>query len=269
MSETSWPENIFLTLNGKPMQIRRQTHNGKDLPLELTDFIQAGGNVLVVVIPPKPKSKPRSPHVLAVEVVETLNHSSVMDLVRSRAVVPADVTLAKIKTRLAAAAGDDGGLFVQQKELSIDLADPFASTMFTIPARGSDCIHLECFDLETWFNTRPAKAIPKCYHKAACQCKSPEPSLPDKWKCPICFRDARPYSLVIDGFLQGVREKLEAEGHLAAKSLLVAADGTFQPVIDNDDDEGSDGEDTARHRKKSTTAARPPPAQAVIVLDDD
>jgi zinc finger MIZ domain-containing protein len=52
-----------------------------------------------------------------------------------------------------------------------------------------------------------------------------EPSNPDKWKCPICFKDARPYSLRIDIFLLSVRRQLEKEGKLYTKCVLVAADG--------------------------------------------
>ena len=267
---TSWPSNIFITLNKKTQTVRRETHNGKDLPVELTDVLRVGENVLEVVVPPNSKTAPRPTHYLAVEVIETLSHSAVMDQVRCRGAVGAGVTLDRIKSRLAGSTGGGGdeGVSVQQKELSIDLADPFSATLFRIPSRSETCLHMECFDLETWLNTRPLRTTPACHHKTACRCKSPEPSMADKWKCPICLGDARPYSLRIDGFLQGVREKLEAQGKLGAKSLLVAADGTWRTVIETDDGEGSDGEDTARHKKPK--AARPAPAQEVIdLLDDD
>jgi len=269
-SDTSWPDNIFMTLNNKTLSVRRQPHNGKDLPAEITDFLRAGENKLEVVVPPNPRSGTLPAHYLAVEVVETLSHSVVMKRVLGHGAIRAEETVDRIKSRLMGftGKGEDEGVSVQQKELSIDLADPFSATIFSIPARGATCLHMECFDLETWLNTRPSKATPACHHKAACRCASPEPSTADKWKCPICSEDARPYSLRIDGFLQAVRGELEAQGKQGTKSLLVAADGTWQPVVETDDGTGSDGEDTARHRKTKKTV-RPVPAQEVIELLDD
>jgi hypothetical protein len=59
-----------------------------------------------------------------------------------------------------------------------------------------------------------------------------EPSEPDKSKCPICFADARPRSLRIDKFLFGVRRQLEEQDKLDTKPILVAANGTWRPVIE-------------------------------------
>ncbi|KXJ85136.1 hypothetical protein Micbo1qcDRAFT_99588, partial [Microdochium bolleyi] len=149
---------------------------------------------------------------LAVELVETLSHSAIIALVTTYGVQSSSDTLKIVKHRLSvSAAGNDDDVALVSCELAIDLADPFSSKLFEIPVRGKNCTHLECFDLETWLDSRLGH----------------ECSFIDKWKCPICSADARPRSLRMDKWLSGVRKKLEEDGLLGTKSILVSTDGTW------------------------------------------
>ncbi|KAK4236488.1 zinc finger MIZ domain-containing protein 2 [Achaetomium macrosporum] len=239
--DVSWPSTIFMTLNHHVLDIRRQTHNGKDLPTEVTDFVVCGTNTLKISIPDVQRGSTPNRFV-AVEMLETLNHSTIVKSVWSEGLVPEEETLATIRKRLEPTTDDD--VCFEAPDLSIDLADPFTSTIFNVPTRGAECTHMECFDLETWLNTRPSKPPTKCPHKLVkCTCpNTPEPSNPDKWRCPICSKDARPYSLRIDSFLLKVRAQLEQEGKLGTKSMRVKADGSWSVVLEEDEDGGSDGE---------------------------
>ncbi|KAK4456669.1 zinc finger MIZ domain-containing protein 2 [Cladorrhinum samala] len=241
--DVSWPANIFMSLNRKPLDIRKQPHNGKDLAVELTDHLIIGTNVLRVGYPQKAGVAVDSRRFLSVELLETVSHSDILNSIWENGVISEDVTMQIIKKRLAPP-DDDDGLVIEASDISIDLADPFSSVLFEVPARGADCTHLECFDLETWLNTRPSKPKIKCHHtQVECDCpNTPEPSSPDKWRCPICFKDARPYSLRIDEFLLKVRSQLKEQGKLNTKCLHVKADGTWFVVVEEDDDEDSDGE---------------------------
>ncbi|KAG8169184.1 hypothetical protein KVR01_001933 [Diaporthe batatas] len=250
--ETSWPDYIFPHFNGEKLVVRRGTHHGKDLPVELTDFVVPGLNKLKVATMqagPTADKIARSFH-LAVEVVETLTHSAVLDHVWATGVVDSAETLEKIRKRIEVVPDEDGIAVIDQSgvtasELSIDLTDPFSASIFSIPARGSACTHMECFDLGTWLNTRPIKQTIKIgLPFVGTSPKRLEPSEPDKWKCPICFGDARPRSLRIDSFLLGVRRQLEEQNKLETKSILVGADGTWRPVVEpvDDEDAGSDGD---------------------------
>ncbi|KAK3358864.1 hypothetical protein B0T25DRAFT_531341 [Lasiosphaeria hispida] len=277
--DMSWPPNIFMSLNKQPLSIRRYSHNGKDLPTELTDFIVCGTNVLEVSLPDLKRESAKN-RFLAVEMLETLSHSDVVNLVWETGPTPEEQTLDAIKARLRSC-GDDDGIIFDMPDLAIDLADPFTSVIFNIPVRGVECTHMECFDLETWLSTRlPSKALPKCLHSEEVQCSCStalEPSHPDKWKCPIscCDKDARPYSLRIDGFLANVRKKLEAENKLHTKSIHVRPDGTWYAILRTDDtsDTTDDDEDmplAARANKGSappTSAARRHDVE-VIQIDD-
>jgi hypothetical protein len=259
--DVGWPSYIHMTLNGKVLDIRRQAHNGRDLPTEITDFIVSGTNVLMVAIHDSLGDRGRNRH-LAVEMLETLSHSTIVDHIWSQGATPEQRTLDTIKQRLTRSADDE--VSFEAPDLSIDLADPFSSTIFKIPARGVACTHMECFDLENWLNTRPAKAPVKCPHKQVeCTCNNTaEPSNPDKWRCPICSKDARPYSLRVDEFLLKVRARLEEEGKLHTKSMRVKADGSWSVVLEEDDD-GSDGEGAPR--PAAVAAAKAKPAQAPAV----
>lgn len=277
--DMSWPDHIFVHVNEQKLTIRRGTHNGKDLPIELTDFILAGKNTIKVAVPrtgPTAGGK-QGIFFLAVEIIEIASHAALMSDIESNRRVQREETLGKIRTRVDAAPGDDDEIAVidrtgsTARELSISLTDPFSASIFRVPARGATCTHLECFDLETWLTTRPAKQQIKCGHRDVCTCtKRLEPTEPDKWKCPICFEDARPGSLRIDSFLEDVRKHLEKQNHLDVKSILVAGDGTWRPVEepDDDDDEGSDGDGPANVARRSTSALRrSAPVVEVIELD--
>ncbi|KAH8742809.1 hypothetical protein F5883DRAFT_441773 [Diaporthe sp. PMI_573] len=71
--ETSWPDYIFPHFNGEKLVVRRGAHHGKDLPVEMTDFVVPGLNKLKVATMqagPTADKIVKSFH-LAVEVVET------------------------------------------------------------------------------------------------------------------------------------------------------------------------------------------------------
>ncbi|KAK4201477.1 hypothetical protein QBC40DRAFT_198450 [Triangularia verruculosa] len=266
--EMCWPRNIFMRFNGRTLEARRQTHNGKDLATELTDDVICGNNTLAVVVPVPPEGSVEESYFIAVEVIETLGERNIARHVWTNGLLPEEHTLQIIKKRLTPSSDDDG-LIIEAPDLSIDMADPFMAKIFTIPARGASCTHLECFDLQTWLDTRETKKMLKCFHSAAsnCGCPNPspsqaEPSNPDKWRCPICHQDARPKSLRIDEFLYHVREQLAQQGKLQARSIHVKADGSWTAVVEDEDDDLSDTEPPAatsasstRKRKASSTPA--------------
>lgn len=261
-----WPEHIFVHVNEQKLVVRRGTHNGKDLPIELTDFLFPGTNRLKVVVPragPTAADKGGKIFFLAIEIVETSSHTALLRDIQTNHRADREETLEKIRTRVNAAPDDDDEIAVIDRtgstacELSIGLTDPFSARIFSTPARGWKCTHLECFDLETWLTTRPIKQPIKCGHRDVCTCpKRLEPTEPDKWKCPICFEDARPSSLRVDSFLEDVRKQLDERNQLDTKSILVTADGTWRPVDEPDDDEGSDGDGPVGAARRSMSLRR-------------
>lgn len=279
--QTHWPDHISITVNKQVMKIRRKQHNGQHQPVELTAHVVRGSNVVSIGISAKPHSrkKPNLKYFMAVEVIETLSHQSILDMVNQKGVQPADLTKSAIRNRLTPSQTDvDDEIAVVDNHLSIDLADPFSSTIFEIPVRGATCTHMECFDLANWLGTRPSK--PKCsLHTVGDICRricgtydlGPEPSMVDKWKCPLCDRDARPHSLRMDSFMADVRAKLEKDGKLHTKTIYAAADGTWKPKEeeagdDEDDDAGTGSLPPAKRTKTGPSPAETAPVE-IIELD--
>ncbi|KAI0974169.1 hypothetical protein F4678DRAFT_486665 [Xylaria arbuscula] len=271
-SETTWPGHVFMSLNDKIIEVKRKQHHSKDLPVELSSFVQLGVNTLSISVPAQDEERKQQTPYLAVEIVEVLSHSAIVQMVHSSGSRPASETREVIQKRLAGSVsnlgGDDDDLEMANDGISIDLADPFTATIFEVPVRGKACKHLECFDLENWLNTRLGKKSPCNCGDPRCKCPK-EPSYVDKWKCPFCDGDARPYSLYIDEYLVEVRARLRQANQLRTKSITVYADGSWKandPAGDDDSDTESDDNGA---RATSKAISRPSIPQNVIELDDE
>ncbi|KAK8084783.1 miz zinc finger protein [Apiospora hydei] len=279
------PVNVFS--NGSiRLRLRRKQHYAQDQPIEIGGYVSPGLNELKISVPPNIPQQRVWPSnkkpFIAVEVVETLSHSSVLALhnLSVDSSTPAEQTVGIIRKRLGGPSGgtDDDDIAIIASDLTIRVADPFSLCIFNTPVRGANCDHLECFDLETWLNTRPSKKSCVCGSREAnCRICPREPTFTDKWKCPICGEDARPQSLRIDGFLSDVRAALAAQGRLGTKDIAVSADGTWKPVVESEDEDGDDDSDvdttpavarSARSRSISKPMLQRAPVE-VITLDDD
>lgn len=223
VADTNWPPTIFMEMNDSVLEIRRKNHYGKDRPVDITLHVYDRGpkkeNVLRISVPGlRLGAKDDTSYSIAIEVIEVFQHQQIMDmcLLKTRRIT-AKSTIADIRAKLTnTTADEDDDLALVSANLTIDLADPFTSRIFTTPVRGIHCRHRECFDLETFLISRSTKP-----QEVA--------SLPDVWKCPLCGADASPRSLRVDSFLVSVRERLEREGRLDVKAILVAEDGSWTP----------------------------------------
>ena len=211
-----WPSCFFMSFNTEPdLEVRRKSHWGRDLPADITHFIQAGQNTLTVSYHPTTEEKYKEFY-FVVERVRVCDHDLAKRLA-SR--LSADKALASLTSVLRVNQDDD--LAFADPHVSIDLIDPFMATIWHTPVRGKDCKHRECFDHEAFLQSRPSYLRGKEH--------SNSPTDPDKWACPICGLDARPASLVIDEFLLQVRAFLEIEEKLDdARAILLMEDGTWE-----------------------------------------
>jgi hypothetical protein len=268
--DTVWPESTSLAINKSQLEIRRKNHHGKDLPIDITPFVRLStpnstNQITLSILKGRSKIKEFS-YFIAVEVIEIMHHSQILEMVYQNH-IPLNQTVNKIKKSLAGPSGDDDDdIAMVVSDLSIDVADPFTAIIFETPVRGGSCLHRECFDLETFLLTRNSKP------------KRPEqPCMIDVWKCPLCGKDARPYSLQIDDFLGSVRNSLQEQGKLDVKAILIGADGRWRPKVEkrkattgpgDDSDYSSDGDGPLR-RGASTSSKQAPPKKVVEVIDLD
>jgi hypothetical protein len=216
-AENVWPDHLSFELNGKHLEARRKLHHGRYLPVDLSSTLRVGTNMLSVYALPF-KGDPTI-YVVAIEAIRVSTHTTIVAAVPT---IPSEASLNSIKRSLGSPSDpdDDDDFIMTSSTLTIPIFDPYrADRICDDPVRGATCLHRECFDLETFLS----------------QCKREQPGfpcVPDCWRCPICKGDVRPQKLVRDGFLLHVREELEKKGLLSTRAIVVDADGTWKPRVE-------------------------------------
>lgn len=217
VAETVWPSVLYIFVNDQELYVRRKVHNGKDIPLDITDYLQEGINKVSIHLIRSLAETKDVFYVAGVEVLDIAEYATVKNNARQ---LPASESQARIQQRLSSRAADDE-LSIVNDDLTVNLVDPFMARIFNIPARGSTCAHQECFDLDTFLMTRASKSG-----------KGP---IKENWKCPICGEDARPASLVIDGFLSEVHAELKRTNRLDdARAIQIKSDGSWELKTDRE-----------------------------------
>lgn len=220
VSETAWPTAIYLFVNNQEHFPRRKIHNTRDLPLDITLALQEGMNNINVHFIPGPAEQKNFTYAVAVEILAFTSFGNAKALSKS---LPAVESQKRICGRLTRnSENEDDELSIVSDDLKVTLVDPFTARLFEVPTRGSHCEHTECFDQDTFLQTR----VLKCGYRSAIEAD---------WRCPICRRDARPQSLIVDEFLANVRKELEHTNRCdGARILQIKADGTWEVKTDDD-----------------------------------
>ena len=263
---TTWPKCLSISINGDfGVDFQRKAHHGLDLSTDVTDLLHEGPNEVKICIILTPQEQ-SVVYYMCLEIIRIATHEQVVSM-------PETASSKQIKDSIMGALSrkgsqeDDDDLVIADSIVSIDLVDPFMSTLWVTPVRGKSCQHRECFDLEAFLLSRTARV------------KGSSMTNPDQWKCPICRKDARPQSLIIDGFLLEVRKQLEAQGALDTKAILVKEDGSWlakpeAPLPTRPSQRGHTATET-QDTKANPSPARLDTTQAtstentIIVLDDD
>ena len=228
---TYWPQHIFISVNDTHLDMRRKRHHRVDLPIDVTSYVRPGLNNVKVSIH-SDKGDDGKQFALAVEVIAFRDSQQVQAMPYR---VPVENALkAIIELMQSPENEDEDDMQVVNDSITLSMTDPFSATMVNTPVRGASCKHKECFDLQTFLASRPS------------DCKDALTSV-YAWRCPICGLDARPSSLVIDGFLQRVREDLVIAGETEARAIVVSPDGTWKVKPE-------ENQDTDQHRTARTTA---------------
>ncbi|KAG5978975.1 hypothetical protein E4U55_005691 [Claviceps digitariae] len=256
-SSSVWPAEIYMLFNDEPIYPRRGHHFRHDLPVELTDLLHEGLNTISISLPQSTASVAQTlGYYLAVEIIVTMDHTSTLDMICKKQKIDADQTRCEIRRRIQHTVSDD--VIVKGDCLCISMIDPFSASMFSIPVRGLACKHIECFDLQTWLQTRLSKDS---------QSRT-EPSLVDGWKCPICNGDAAPPNLRVDEYLLQVQQALTLADKGQTRSISAYLDGSW---IANEEPKGDEYDGTEEQSKKNSSkqlpASRKEP-EIIEILDD-
>jgi hypothetical protein len=256
-ADNSWIPYSYFTFNDTPLQLRKKLHYGKDLPVDLTGLVRGGENVLEVSVMSKSSETAHRNYLVAIEFLGIMTKPAIKDLVQKKS-IPATKTINDIKWKLSPHDSDDDDIAIVQSTLTINLRDPFsASKICDTPVRSTACLHNECFDLDTFLETRPRKG---------------DVSAVDQWRCPICRADARPNVLVVDEFLGDVRKELEKQGLLETRAIIVDQDGSWKPKFEERDPNGVQDRDTPEPTPTAAPTAprsKPPLVHEIIDLESD
>ncbi|MCJ1299046.1 hypothetical protein MMC08_001837 [Hypocenomyce scalaris] len=256
VAETTWPANILISMNGTYLETRRKLHHGKDLPVDVTPYITEGTNILQMWIIWSGQERERhTRYSVGVEVIEITDYQTIKEGATPRAHSETSMLIKQSMT------SSDPDVQIVDESINIDLVDPYTARIFEVPARGRSCRHHQCFDLDTFLQTRRSKY--PCW-----------PGLPDEWKCPICGADARPQNLLIDGFFINVREELRRLDRLEdARAIVFEKSGEWQVKADEEAEETGVG--SGRHVPHTEAvsaggaAVRQRQESVVIEIDDD
>lgn len=244
---TSWIPHSYFTLNGTHLEQRTKTQHGKDLPIDITSMVQEGKNTLEIAIMADSHDTTFLNYVLAIEYVGVESQDTIRQncwaAKRSAAAVRTSII-----THLTAPTDDDE-VIVTLSDLTITLLDPFdLCAIPQTPVRSTTCLHHSCFDLDHFLQSRT---------------RDGDASAADQWLCPICGADARPGQLFVDGFIEDVRTKLEAQGLANTRAIKVFPDGSWKPKEEERDPNG-----VSDVRESPGTRTSVPPGLEVVEIDD-
>ena len=255
VADNVWPGSTAVVLNGIALDIRKKTHHGKDLPIDVTRYIKVGQNNLSTAVIGFQKDS-TSRYAIGVEFIEVVDEQQIKNEIKTFPWLEARKRILDQSKNL------DPDVEVIQSQKVLDLTDPFTARIFEVPVRGINCQHNQCFDRDTFLQTRTGK-VPG------------EPCGPDEFRCPICGQDARPQSLMIDTFFLGVRMTLQGKERLDAKAIILHESGEWE-IKEEEETTGEAGDGTGRRssgpaqpRTASASGARQSVPREVIELDDD
>jgi hypothetical protein len=214
-----WPQVFYLHVNQKELHAQRAFHFGKDLPVDITSYLQEGSNdIRLNILQTSQERDQNILYAIAVEVLFVKNRANIKSTLH---ILPSGNTRDRIQKRLSMH-DDDDDMMIVDNYITIDLRDPFTTQVFNTPVRGSSCTHWECFDLDTFLQT-------VALNPETAGVRAPY------FKCPICQKNAQPDALLIDGFLSEVRVALAHQQKLdSARAIRVRADGSWEAVLEVD-----------------------------------
>lgn len=253
LAENAWPRTVAMLLNETSLEIRRKLHYGKDLPIDVSHYIQEGQNTLSIATMWLP-SEDKAVYAVGLETLQVTTDKkikeSVVTLERSEA-------QRRITERVS---NLDPEVQIIDPSIILDITDPYTSSIFKTPVRGKSCRHTQCFDLDIFLQTRGSKT-------------PGEPCEPDQFRCPICGGDARPQNLMIDGFFMEVREELSKANRLDARAIILHESGDWhiKEVEETGEGDGS-GNHLSRAEEALTSGVRKSLIRReseVVEIDDD
>ncbi|XP_018410213.1 PREDICTED: zinc finger MIZ domain-containing protein 2 isoform X1 [Nanorana parkeri] len=179
---TNWPCSVQVSVNSTPLSIERGDNKTSHKPLYLKQVCQPGRNSIQITV-----SACCCSHLFVLQLVHRPSVRSVLQGLIKKRLLPAEHCITKIKRNFSSGSipgtpgpnGEDG---VEQTAIKVSLKCPITFRRIQLPARGHDCRHVQCFDLESYLQLNCERGT---------------------WRCPVCNKTALLEGLEVDQYMLG------------------------------------------------------------------
>ncbi|XP_054895268.1 zinc finger MIZ domain-containing protein 2-like isoform X2 [Poeciliopsis prolifica] len=180
---TNWPASVQVSVNATPLTIKRGDNKTSHKPLYLKHVCQPGRNTIQITVTACCCS-----HLFVLQLVHRPTVRSVLQGLMKKRLLPAEHCVTKIKRNFSSGSipgtpglnGEDG---VEQTAIKVSLKCPITFRRIQLPARGHDCRHIQCFDLESYLQLNCERGT---------------------WRCPVCNKTALLEGLEVDQYMLGI-----------------------------------------------------------------
>ncbi|KAM6956700.1 zinc finger MIZ domain-containing protein 1a isoform 2-T2 [Aplochiton taeniatus] len=186
---TNWPASVQVSVNATPLTIERGDNKTSHKPLHLKHVCQPGRNTIQITVTACCCS-----HLFVLQLVHRPSVRSVLQGLLKKRLLPAEHCITKIKRNFSSVAasagnttlnGEDG---VEQTAIKVSLKCPVTFRRIQLPARGHDCKHVQCFDLESYLQLNCERGT---------------------WRCPVCNKTALLEGLEVDQYMWGILNAIQ------------------------------------------------------------
>ncbi|NXU69134.1 ZMIZ2 protein, partial [Horornis vulcanius] len=228
---TNWPASVQVSVNATPLTIERGDNKTSHKPLYLKHVCQPGRNTIQItvtacccvshqegtrrgrVVAGATAQSPISPqsHLFVLQLVHRPSVRSVLQGLIKKRLLPAEHCITKIKRNFSSGTipgtpgpnGEDG---VEQTAIKVSLKCPITFRRIQLPARGHDCRHIQCFDLESYLQLNCERGT---------------------WRCPVCNKTALLEGLEVDQYMLGILIYIQNSEH---EEITIDPTCSWKPV---------------------------------------
>uniref|UniRef100_A0A8C7NPM5 Zinc finger MIZ-type containing 1 n=1 Tax=Oncorhynchus mykiss TaxID=8022 RepID=A0A8C7NPM5_ONCMY len=243
---TNWPASVQVSVNATPLTIERGDNKTSHKPLHLKQVCQPGRNTIQITVTACCCS-----HLFVLQLVHRPSVRSVLQGLLKKRLLPAEHCITKVKRNFSSVAassgnttlnGEDG---VEQTAIKVSLKCPITFRRIQLPARGHDCKHVQCFDLESYLQLNCERGT---------------------WRCPVCNKTALLEGLEVDQYMWGI---LNAIQNSEFEEVTIDPSCSWRPVAIKSDihiKEDPDGPMAKRFKTMSPTQMTLPNVMEMIAL---
>ncbi|KAF1672553.1 Zinc finger MIZ domain-containing protein 2, partial [Pygoscelis papua] len=191
---TNWPASVQVSVNATPLTIERGDNKTSHKPLYLKHVCQPGRNTIQITVTACCCS-----HLFVLQLVHRPSVRSVLQGLIKKRLLPAEHCITKSEHcgppgpggwgaaahsgTIPGTPGPNGEDGVEQTAIKVSLKCPITFRRIQLPARGHDCRHIQCFDLESYLQLNCERGT---------------------WRCPVCNKTALLEGLEVDQYMLGI-----------------------------------------------------------------